>query len=53
MTPEEIAATYAEATLSFTPIVSEPTDDNLTAICMVLLPILHRIDYHMNTPTVH
>ena len=50
MTPEEISAVFAEATLFFTPITGEPTDDNLTAIYKLLLPILHNINYDMNGP---
>jgi hypothetical protein len=50
MTPEEIATTFADTTETFSPISSKPTDDDLTALCNVLLPILHNIDYDMNGP---
>jgi hypothetical protein len=50
MTPEEIATIFADTTATCSPIAGEPTDDDLTAIRKVLLPILHNIDYDMTGP---
>ena len=50
MTPKEITAIFAEAALTFPPIAGEPTDDDLTALCDVLLPLLHNIDYDITGP---
>jgi hypothetical protein len=45
MTPEEITALFATAASAFQPIVSQPSDNDLTALCDVLYPLLLDIPY--------
>lgn len=45
MTPEEITALFAEAATQFTPIVGNPSDDDLTAMRELLTPLLLNIPY--------
>ena len=52
MTPDEIATIFADTTATFSPISGEPTNDDLTAIRKVLLPILHNINYDMTGPII-
>jgi hypothetical protein len=45
MTPEEITALFATAATTFQPIISQPTDDDLTVLRDVLYPLLLNIPY--------
>ena len=45
MTPEEITSVFATAAAAFTPIMHQPTDDDLVALRDVLYPILLDIPY--------
>ncbi len=45
MTPEEITTSFATAVASFQSIVGQPTDNDLTALCKVLYPLLFEILY--------
>ena len=45
MTPEEIALVFADATAKAMPIDGNPSDDDLTAMREVLIPILLSIPY--------
>ncbi len=40
MSPEEIAALFADAAAKFAPILGNPKDDDLTALREVLTPLL-------------
>ncbi len=46
MTPEEITALFAKTAAQFTPIAGNPSDDNLTAMCELLTPLLLNILYN-------
>ena len=48
MTPEEITTLFATAATTFQPIAGQPTDDDLTAFCDVLYPLLLDIPYDMD-----
>ncbi len=45
MSPKEITALFADASTKFAPILSNPKDDNLTALREVLTPLLLSIPY--------
>jgi hypothetical protein len=46
MTPEEITALFADAAAQFTPIVGNPSDDDLTAMRELITPLLLNIPYN-------
>jgi hypothetical protein len=47
MTDSVVAITLllAKATEEFSPIIGQPTDDDIFKICKTLMPILHNIEY--------
>eukprot|EP00804_Cyclotella_cryptica_P019118 CCRYP_019443-RA/>CCRYP_019443-RA protein AED:0.45 eAED:0.45 QI:0/-1/0/1/-1/1/1/0/158 len=45
MTAEEITTIFAMAATMFQPISGQPNDDNLTALCNILYPLLLDIQY--------
>lgn len=50
MTPEEITALFTAASANFTPIAGNPSDDDLTDMREILLPILLSIPYDETGP---
>ena len=46
MSPEEIMAIFSPVAATFSPIKVQPTDDDLTALCEVLHPLLLGIPYN-------
>jgi len=50
MTPEEITALFAAASANFTPIAGNPSDDDLTDMREILMPLLLSIPYDETGP---
>jgi hypothetical protein len=48
MTPEEITTVFTTAATTFQPISGQPSDDNFTALCDVLYPLLLDIPYDLD-----
>ncbi len=48
MMPEEITTLFATAAMTFPPIASQPTNNDLTALLDVLHPLLLDIPFDMN-----
>ncbi len=50
MKPDAITVLFAEAAAAVTPIVGNPTDDDLTAIRKILMPVLLGVPYDTAGP---